>query len=158
MSGPRFLDEIRIGFSWIWGRPRSEEDREVVVAVDAMLSKAFSREGYSQQSRDDYLALVSVNYRYPPDVTQSFLGNAGTFAICYNCEREPRGLHIHSIPNDRTSANQLLDRIDRQIGTPALRSFLLRTRIPQLTLGHKFTVFTGMYAIIGTIVGLTASF
>jgi hypothetical protein len=158
MSGSAYPDQVRVGLSWIWRPYRAERDRELAVAIDSMLTKAFRDEGYSDRSRDDYFALVRSSYRFRPDMTQSFFGGSGIFATCYGCEQEPRGLHIHSLPSSKTEADGLLSRIERRIRTPALRVFLLRSRIPQLTLGHKFTVFTGMYAIIGTILGLTASF
>lgn len=159
MSSLTVSDAIWVGhLRWLWPPYRRAEDRDIAVGADSMMKRSFARENCQQQSADAYLALVRGNYRRKPDITQSFSGRQGSFGVCYSCEREPRGLHLHSFSNDRGLAEDVLRRVERKVTGPALRLVLLRNRIPQLTFNHKFTVFSAAYSIIATIVGLTSTF
>jgi hypothetical protein len=130
----------------------------LLAVVDATITRQFTHEGYTQQSCDEYVDLIRNHYKEAPDVTHSFVGLAGTFATCFECEREGRGLHFHALPQDKAEASRLLSSVESNVGNTALRYAELGRVISELTWGHKLTVISVILTALASVATLTTNF
>ena len=153
-----YPDQIWQAFRWTWRLPRSQDYWELLAVVDATITRQFTHEGYAPQSSDEYLDLIRAHYSEAPDVTHSFVGLAGTFATCFKCEREGRGLHFHALPRDKTEASRLLSGVESSVGNTALRYAELGRVISELTWGHKLTIISVILTALASVATLTTSF
>jgi len=138
------LHETILGLSWAW-LVFSVNARS---AIEERIKRAFKRFGYTTRPGLEYLRFSKSQYPSTPDMPLSFIGSKRAFAICYECEKEWRGLHIHIFPNTDHVAldqvNSIMDCISGSIN----RMNLLDFNISRLTWNHKMTVLTTIIALI----------
>ncbi len=143
-------DQLWQGFMWTW----QIKDHSLLCAVDASISKAFKSLNYRARTSDDYLNLVGSVFSAKPDMTRSFFGDNGCFAICFKCSKEKRGLHLH-VCAKKPEAYDDIDKVEQSVGNPALKVASLKNTIQDLTWNHKLTVFFVMFSLLSSVLTLT---
>lgn len=138
------LHETIQRLSWAWG----VLNISIKSAIDERIRKAFEKFGYTTRPGLEYLRFSRLRYSSTPDMPLSFFGSKCALAICYECEREWRGLHIHIFPDtDNTALDHLNSIIDR-ISGPTNKISLLDFNVSRLTWNHKMTALTTIIAFV----------
>jgi hypothetical protein len=135
---------------WTW----NIHDLSFRCTVDSCITKAFRELKYDVRTSDDYLNSLGGTFSQKPDMTHSFFGANGCFAVCFRCAKEQRGLHIHVCANN-DDAYKDLEKVERHAGNPALKVASLKSIISDLTWNHKLTVLSVIFALLGGVLNIT---
>jgi len=143
-------DHLWQGFMWTW----NIHDLSLRCAIDSSITKAFRDLNYDVRTSDDYLSLLGGTFSEKPDMTHSFFGVNGYFAVCFKCAKEKRGLHIH-MHASKPEAYKDIEKVERYVGNPALKIASLKNTISDLTWNHKLTILSVIFTLLGSILTLT---
>jgi hypothetical protein len=108
--------------------------------------------GFSVESRDKYIKAVASSYSSHPDVTNCFSSRDGLIAVCYGCQKEKRGLHIHALPTNASKIASDLAIVRRKVGESASKAQAWKWSVSELTGGHGKTVVAAVVTSIAALV------